>query len=126
MVGGRVIVPDPNMFGGPVLVSKELGSEWIDHSVEKMLLGKTNIFSQSSRSNEAPEQSNYRGIGLADMLDAIENQRLHRCNGELALHVLDIIDSTIDAALSGDKKNLRTTCERPERFLEDEIKKLMK
>ena len=52
---GSIIVPDPNMFGGPVSVSKELGSEWIDHSVEKMLLGKTNIFSQSSRSNEAPE-----------------------------------------------------------------------
>ena len=26
------------------------------------------------------------------MIDAIENNRKHRCNGELALHVLDIIE----------------------------------
>ena len=123
---GSIIVPDPNMFGGPVSVSQELGSEWIHHSVENKLLGKTNIFSQSSRSNEAPQQSNYRGVGLAEMLNAIENQKLHRCNGELALHVLDMIDLTMKAAQSGDKKNMRTTCGRPEIFLEDEIKKLMK
>jgi predicted dehydrogenase len=123
---GSIIVPDPNMFGGPVLVSKELGSEWIHHSVENKLLGKTNIFTQSSRSNEAPKQSNYRGVGLAEMLNAIENQKLHRCNGKLALHVLDMIDLTMNSAQSGDKKNLRTTCERPEIFLDDEIKKLMK
>ena len=123
---GSIIVPDPNMFGGPVLVSKELGSEWIHHSVENKPLGKTNIFTQSSRSNEAPKQSNYRGVGLAEMLNPIENQKLHRCNGKLALHVLDMIDLTMDSAQSGDKKNLRTTCERPEIFLDDEIKKLMK
>ena len=123
---GSIIVPDPNMFGGPVSVSQELGSEWIHHSVENKLLGKTNIFTQSSRSNEAPKQSNYRGVGLAEMLNAIENQKLHRCNGKLALHVLDMIDLTMNSAQSGDKKNLRTTCERPEIFLDDEIKKLMK
>ena len=123
---GSIIVPDPNMFGGPVSVSQELGSEWIHHSVENKLLGKTNIFSQSSRSNEAPQQSNYRGVGLAEMLNAIENQKLHRCNGELALHVLDMIDLTMKAAQSGDKQNTRTTCVRPEIFLEDEIKKLIK
>jgi len=60
------------------------------------------------------------------MLNAIENQNLLRCNGKLALHVLDMIDLTMDSAQSGDKKNLRTTCERPEIFLDDEIKKLMK
>ena len=87
---------------------------------------ETNIFSQSSRSNEAPQQSNYRGVGLAEMLNAIENQKLHRCNGELALHVLDMIDLTMKAAQSGDKQNMRTTCVRPEIFLEDEIKKLIK
>ena len=53
-------------------------------------------------------------------------KRLHRCNGELALHVLDIIDTTIKAALSGDKLDLRTTCERPERLSQDAIKKLIK
>ena len=58
--------------------------------------------------------------------ETIENQKLHRCNGKLALHVLDMIDLTMKAAQSGDKKNMRTTCGRPEIFLEDEIKKLIK
>ena len=37
---GSIIVPDPNMFGGPVSVSKELGSVWVKHSVEEKPLGK--------------------------------------------------------------------------------------
>ena len=40
------------MFGGPVLLSKELGSEW----QEDKYLGKTNIINHSGRSNEAPKQ----------------------------------------------------------------------
>ena len=34
---GSIIVPDPNMFGGPVSVSKELGSVWVKHSVEETI-----------------------------------------------------------------------------------------
>ena len=123
---GSIVVPDPNMFGGPVLTSKLLGSEWVSNSVERMHLGKTNIKNHSGRSNEANEQANYRGIGLADMIDAIENNRKHRCNGDLALHVVDIIESTI---ISSDKKNevcLRSSCERPELFENIEIENLLK
>ena len=123
---GSIVVPDPNMFGGPVLTSKLLGSEWVSNSVERMHLGKTNIKNHSGRSNEANEQANYRGIGLADMIDAIENNRKHRCNGDLALHVVDIIESTI---ISSDKKNeisLRSSCERPELFKNIEIENLLK
>ena len=72
---GSIVVPDPNMFGGPVSISGEFGSEWKDLSVEDKPLGKTNIVNHSGRSNEAPEQANYRGIGLAEMIDAIENNR---------------------------------------------------
>ena len=87
---GSIIVPDPNMFGGPVIISKELGSEWNEYSVEDKYLGKTNIINSSVRSNEAPKQANYRGVGLAEMIYSIENNLKHRCNGELALHVLEL------------------------------------
>ena len=123
---GSMIVPDPNMFGGPVIISKELGSNWIKHSVENKPLGKTNITNQSVRSNEAPKQSNYRGIGLSEMIYSIENDKEHRCNGELALHVLDIIEC---AKISSEKKeevSLRSTCKRPNSFQDQEIKKLLK
>ena len=123
---GSMIVPDPNMFGGPVSLSKELGSDWKNYSVENKPLGKTNIFSQSSRSNETPRQSNYRGAGLSEMINAIENKKLHRCSGELALHVIDIIESTMIAALNKQELKMRTICSKPEPFLDSEIKKILK
>ena len=123
---GSIIVPDPNMFGGPVITSQELGSSWIKHSVEDKLLGKTNIKNHSGRSNEANEQSNYRGIGLAEMIDSIENNRKHRCNGNLALHVLDIIECAMISSIYKVEVDLRSTCERPIPFDDEEVQKLLK
>ncbi len=123
---GSMIVPDPNMFGGSVFSSCTERGEWKEHSSSDMLIGKTNIFNKSLRSNEEPEVANYRGVGLSEMINAIENNRTNRCNGELSLHVLDMIDSTINAAINGIEKNLRTSCEKPVVFSENEIKKLMK
>ena len=123
---GSLVVPDPNMFGGPIILSHELGSEWKEISVENKYLGKTNIINHSGRSNEAPKQSNYRGIGLAEMIYSIENNRKHRCNDQLALHVLDLIESTILAAESKREIQLRSSCEQPKPLIEEEIKILLK
>ena len=123
---GSMIVPDPNMFGGSVFSSCTERGEWKEYSSSDMLIGKTNIFNKSARSNEEPEVANYRGVGLSEMIDAIKNKRNNRCNGKLSLHVLDMIDSTIHAAIHGVKKDLRTNCERPAVFSENEIKQLMK
>ena len=121
-----MVVPDPNMFGGSVFSSCTERGEWKEHSSSDMLIGKTNIFNKSLRSNEEPEVANYRGVGLSEMINAVENNRNNRCNGELSLHVLDIIDSTINAAINGVEHNLRTSCEKPVVFSENEIKQLMK
>ena len=123
---GSLVVPDPNMFGGPVLLSRELGSEWQEFSVEDKYLGKTNIINHSGRSNEAPKQSNYRGVGLSEMIYSIENNIQHRCNGNLALHVLDIIESTIIASETKKEVSLRSTCEQPKLLSEEQIKLLIK
>ena len=123
---GSMIVPDPNMFGGSVFSSYSESGEWKEYSSSNMLIGKTNIFNKSVRSNEQPEVANYRGVGLSEMIDAIENKRTNRCNGELSLHVLDMIDSTINAAINGVEQDLRTNCARPMVFSENEIKQLMK
>ena len=123
---GSMIVPDPNMFGGSVFLSFTERGKWKEYASADMLIGKTNIFNKSLRSNEEPEVANYRGVGLSEMIDAIENKRTNRCNGELSLHVLDMIDSTINAAINGVEQNLRTNCEKPMVFSENEIKKLMK
>ena len=123
---GSMIVPDPNMFGGSVFSSYSESGEWKEYSSSNMLIGKTNIFNKSVRSNEEPEVANYRGVGLSEMIDAIENKRTNRCNGKLSLHVLDMIDSTINAAINGAEQDLRTNCERSMVFSENEIKQLMK
>ena len=69
----------------------------------------------------------YNAMDISDyMIDAIENKRDNRCSGELSLHILDIIDSTINAAINNVGQDLRTNCTRPIVFSENEIKKLMK
>ena len=64
--------PDPNRFGGAVRVSSGRG-EWRD---QPLTHGYTD---------------NMRSIGLADMCVGIRTGRAHRCNGQLAQHVLEIM-----------------------------------
>ncbi len=123
---GSIVVPDPNMFGGPVSISLSEGGKWKEHSVEEMQLGRTNIINHSGKSNEAAKQSNYRGAGLSEMIYAIENKLEHRCNSNLSLHILEMIESTIKSAESEIKIELQTTCSRPEPFLEEDISKIVK
>jgi len=123
---GSIIVPDPNMFGGPVLIAKELGSEWKEHSVENMHLGKTNIVNHSGRSNEVARQSNYRGVGLSEMIYSIENKKPHRCSAELAFHILDIIETTLNAAVTNEECEIKSTCSQPTYFSDKDVELLLK
>ncbi len=122
---GSIIVPDPNMFGGSVYVCKKLGQTWKEYKTHKMPLGKINIRGKSLRANESPINANYRGVGLAEMAYCIENKKIHRCNGELSLHVLDIIQSTMKASKTGKKQKIKTTCKIPKKFTLNEIKKIL-
>ena len=121
-----MIVPDPNMFGGSVFVCKKLGSPWKEFNTKKMPLGKINIKTQSSRANESPTNANYRGVGLAEMAYCIENKKRHRCNGEVSVHVLDLIQSTMYSARTNKPKKINTTCKPPKLFSLKEIKKILK
>ena len=123
---GSMIVPDPNMFGGSVYVCNKLGDPWKEYKTNKMHLGKINIRSQSSRANESPTNANYRGAGLAEMAYSIENKKINKCNGELSLHVLDIIQSTMKACKTNKPQIIKTTCKKPSLFLTKDIKKILK
>ena len=123
---GSMIVPDPNMFGGSVHVCKKLGDKWKEYKTNKMLLGKINIRSQSSRANESSTNANYRGVGLAEMAYSIENKKVNKCNGELSLHILDIIQSTMKACKTGIVQSIKTTCKKPQPFSLKEIRKIIK
>ncbi|MEI6845947.1 MAG: Gfo/Idh/MocA family oxidoreductase [Candidatus Firestonebacteria bacterium] len=91
---GTISVPDPNTFNGPVKVKIGNG-EWKDVPL---------AFGYSENS---------RGLGVADMACALRSGRKHRANGELAFHVLDVMQSLEEASKKGKHIILASTCERP-------------
>ena len=121
-----MVVPDPNMFGGSVLISKKLGSDWKNYKTNKALLGKINIRTQSSRANESPTNANYRGAGLSEMINSIQNKKKHRCSGDLSLHVLNIIDAIHKSASKKKKQKISSYCEKPRYFSKKEINSILK
>ena len=123
---GSILVPDPNMFGGSVYTCKKLGGAWKEHRTNKMYLGKINIRQKSLRANEAPINANYRGVGLAEMAYCIQNNKKHRCNGDLSFHVLDIIQSIMIAAKKRKRINIKSSCSIPKKFSSTEIRKILK
>jgi len=103
---GTLHVPDPNFFGGELRIENSIEQEIvvIDHP-----FGVVN-----DAQHDGEITANYRGSGLADMIDAIASNKLHRCNDTLALHVVDIITSAMHSGETGEAVTLSTYCERPE------------
>ena len=92
---GSVLVPDPNRFDGQPMVA--IGRKpWQD-------LALTHGYAEG----------NHRGVGLADMARALRTGRAHRAGGELALHVVEIMENLIEAGSSGRAIEIETRCERP-------------
>lgn len=98
-------VPDPNFFGGELRCANATALHDIPLA---------HPFAMINEVNERDERlANYRGAGLADMVAAIEQQRAHRCDDTLALHVVDIMTSALRSAQSALPVPLQTRCERP-------------
>ncbi|OGV34454.1 MAG: oxidoreductase [Lentisphaerae bacterium GWF2_45_14] len=93
---GSLKVPNPNAFGGPVMLKKPGYADWVEVPLSH---GYTD---------------NLRSIGLADMVCAVMSGRKHRCNGDIAYHAVDIMQSFEESSDAGSFLNLKTTCERPE------------
>jgi len=93
---GSLVLPDPNTFGGSVLLYKRGWENW----------GETPL--------EFGYSDNSRGLGLADMAAAIRTGRDHRCNERLSYHVLDVMHSILDSAESGRRVELASHMTRPE------------
>jgi predicted dehydrogenase len=93
---GTLLVPDPNTFGGPVKIRKRDENEF----------------------KEVPlaygHAQNSRGLGVADMAEAILEGGHYRANSELAYHVLEAMHGFHDSSDSGKHYTMESTCERPE------------
>ena len=92
---GTISLPDPNSFAGPVRVRRIGEAEWRN-------IPLTHAHTENSR-----------GIGVADMAEAIQSGRPHRANGDVALHVLDAMHAVLEAAETGRHIKLTSTCDRP-------------
>ncbi len=90
---GSISAPDPNHFGGPVAVA-DPGGEW-----EEVPL-------------RAGPTQNARSIGLADLCLGLRTGAPHRCNGELAQHVLEVM-AALDR--SAEERTQVTIESRPDR-----------
>ena len=55
-----------------------------------------------------------------------KNKKINKCNGELSLHVLDIIQSTMKACKTNKPQVIKTTCKKPGLFQTKDIKKILK
>ena len=88
-------VPDPNGFKGPVFINKPEEREW-----ESVPLSHGYI-------------DQMRVIGVADMAKAIRGNRKNRCSGELAYHVLDVMESLLESSEKGKFIDIESTTERP-------------
>ncbi len=93
---GALHVPDPNAFNGDV--------RFFQYGLTADLAPAANTFIYND---------NMRCIGLADMAAGIVLNRPHRCSGELAFHVLDIMCAIEEASKTGRTVELKSTCGRP-------------
>lgn len=66
--------------------------------------------------SDSPLVRDNRGIGPAEMADAIEQKRPARTDAHMAYHVLDVIDAMMKSSDSNGPVAVSSTCARPEAF----------
>lgn len=91
---GTLSVPDPNMVAG---------------QVQLKLAGEENWKTLKPVYGPVP----HRGAGVADLAQAIRENRKSRTDGKIALHVVDAMQAFLESSDRGERVVLSTSCERP-------------
>lgn len=105
---GSILNPDPNFFGGTVLCSARDG-EWQEVPIEGRPFGLP-----TRKGGDGRTLADYRMAGVFDMAAAIAAGRPHRANGNLALHVLEIMEALERSAAEDRRMRIESRCARPE------------
>lgn len=117
---GSLFVPDPNFFNGQLVATDRTGArETVEPWDHPLGIANQDL-------DKPVPRANYRNVGLADMLDAIETGRPARCSLDVALHAVDVMTSILKAGETGQVVTLDTTCERPAALSPDEARALMR
>ncbi len=120
---GAMFVPDPNFFGGDVMVAgsdqKPVALPVWDHPFAKNNWGMAN-------SQTDVIWANYRCAGLADMADAIMKKKIARCDISMVAHVVEVMTAMMESGKAHKVVTLKSTCKRPAPFGPSEAQALLK
>lgn len=104
----------PNIFGGEIWLRRKEDFRWGQMprpaGVESLPFEKipnTRPFSETGHDR------NSRGIGLVDQALAIQEGRMARADAQMGLHVLEVLESLVEAAKQEKWLHMTTTCVRP-------------
>ncbi|MGO1077972.1 Gfo/Idh/MocA family protein [Inquilinus sp. CA228] len=103
---GSLMIPDPNYFAGGLELVRDGAPERFDPAGAPF--GRDNWIEPAGR-----RIGNYRGLGLADMLDAAETGRPARASGRFARHVLEVLLAIVASAEAGRFVEIGSTTDRP-------------
>jgi len=92
-------LPDPNRFDGDIRVRPAGRDDWETVAAAGATAG--------------------RGLGVLDMARALRAGTAHRASGELALHVLDVMEAVARSITGGTFERVATTFETPEALPSD-------
>jgi predicted dehydrogenase len=115
---GSLRLPDPDNFGGSVGLSSR-GAPWQETDTSAELFGAVNW------PIAAPDRANYRMLGLADLARAIIEGRAPRASGDLALHVLEVMEAILRAGETGIAQTIAGIVAQPRELREDEARSLL-
>ena len=92
---GSIGVPDPNWFDGEILLASAT-EDWHQMPIQ-----------------HGHAEHNLRIMAVADMAHAIRNGRPHRASGDLAFHVLEVMEAFQRSSDSGIHIDIKSQPERP-------------
>jgi len=92
---GTLSVPDPNTFGGPVMLYRPESKTYME-------IPLTFGYAENSR-----------GLGLADMAKAVQTGRKARAGVDLTYHVLEVMSGFGTSAETGKQVSIQTAPDRP-------------
>jgi predicted dehydrogenase len=115
---GSLRLPDPDTFGGTVSLS-ERGGDWQNFESEDEPYGARNW------PFDAPDRANYRMLGVADLVQALHDGRSPRASGDLALHVLEVMEAILASGESGQPVRIAASLAQPPVLGEDEARSFL-
>ena len=104
---GMLLLTNPDKFGGQVRLLKNMDSfDYIlDGDPEYSLLDPVNDLTE-----------NCRGVGPAEMAQAIAEGREHRTSAQMAYHVLDVLYAILESDRERRFVEIHSTCSRPQPY----------